>query len=369
MLFTLGSQWRTTLACIRRWRGKWNVQIRLLGIRPISRTFNRKDDAQRWALETEGNIQRGEFKGGLDDRRRTTLKQLLERYRDNVTPLKRGRHNETYMIEALLRQDFVNESLASLTAKTFSAYRDERLKSVKGTTVNHELTLLSHVYVIANTEWGLAVDNPLVDVRRAKNSEPRQRRLEKGEWAALMSKLAKTRNKLVRPIIRFAIETGMRRGEILAAQWAAIDWERRTLHIPVTKTGKPRTIPLSPAAMTILEEQRHMNLTRPFPLTMESFKLAWKRLIKRSGINDLHFHDLRHEAITRFFEMGLSIPEVALISGHKDFRMLARYTHLKAEDVASKLWAGSEPSPTGSVASPQPVARAGNVIAMNRAAK
>ena len=344
MLFTLGSQWRTTLACIRRWRGKWNVQIRLLGIRPISRTFNRKDDAQRWALETEGTIQRGEFKGGLDERRRTTLKQLLERYRDIVTVHKRGRYNETYMIEAMLRQSFVNESLASLTAKTFSAYRDERLKNVKGTTVNHELTLLSHVYVIANTEWGVEVDNPLVDVRRAKNSEPRQRRLEGGEWAVLMSKLGLTRNKLVKPIIRFAIETGMRRGEILAAQWSAIDWNRHTLHIPVTKTDKPRTIPLSPASMTILEEQRHMNLIRPFPLTMESFKLAWKRLIKRSGITDLHFHDLRHEAITRFFEMGLSVPEVALISGHKDYRMLARYTHLRPEDVASKLWAGSGPT-------------------------
>jgi len=84
---------------------------------------------------------------------------------------------------------------------------------------------------------------------------------------------------------------------------------------------------------------------------MESFKLAWKRLIKRTGIADLHFHDLRHEAITRFFEMGLSIPEVALISGHKDFRMLARYTHLKAEDVASKLWAASAPSHPAPVAS------------------
>lgn len=355
------------MACIRRWRGKWNVQIRLLGVKPISRTFHRKDDAQRWALETEGSIQRGEFKGGLEERRRTTLKQLLERYRNNVTPLKRGHHNETYMIEALLRQSFVNESLASLTAKTFSAYRDERLKQVKGTTVNHELTLLSHVYVIANTDWGIEVDNPLVSVRRAKNSEPRQRRLEEGEWAALMSKLVKTRNKLVRPIIQFAVETGMRRGEILAAQWTAIDWERRTLHIPVTKTGKPRTIPLSPAAMTILEEQRHMNLTGPFPLTMDSFKLAWKRLIKRSGITDLHFHDLRHEAISRFFEMGLSVPEVALISGHKDYRMLARYTHLRAEDVASKLWAASQPPPTAPVASHQLVARTDNVIAMTRA--
>ena len=97
--------------------------------------------------------------------------------------------------------------------------------------------------------------------------------------------------------------------------------------------------------------------------------MAWKRLIKRSGIADLHFHDLRHEAITRFFEMGLSVPEVALISGHKDYRMLARYTHLRPEDVASKLWAGLEPSPVAPVTSHQPVARTDNVIAMTRAVK
>ena len=94
--------------------------------------------------------------------------------------------------------------------------------------------------------------------------------------------------------------------------------------------------------------------------------MAWKRLIKRSGITDLHFHDLRHEAITRFFEMGLSVPEVAVISGHKDYRMLARYTHLRAEDIANKLWAGSDPPPTAPVTSHQPVARTDNVIAINR---
>jgi integrase len=86
-----------------------------------------------------------------------------------------------------------------------------------------------------------------------------------------------------------------------------------------------------------LEAQRVKELVSPFPLTTESFHMAWKRLIKRAGLADFHFHDLRHEAVSRFFEMGLGVPEVALISGHKDFRMLARYTHLRAENVAEKL--------------------------------
>ena len=102
--------------------------------------------------------------------------------------------------------------------------------------------------------------------------------------------------------------------------------------IPQTKNGHPRTIPLTKRALYILN-----NTELPFPYTANALKLAWNRLKKKGNIEDLHFHDLRHEAISRFFEKGLSIPEVALISGHKDVRMLFRYTHLKAEDILRKL--------------------------------
>jgi integrase len=141
------------------------------------------------------------------------------------------------------------------------------------------------------------------------------------------------------PLVRFAVESGMRRSEILNAKWENVNWEANTLHIPVTKNGHARTIPLTTRAREILMEVHQMrrNEANIFPLSFEAVKLAWVRLTKRAGIEDLHFHDLRHEAISRFFERGLSVPEVALISGHKDPRMLFRYTHLKAEDVARKL--------------------------------
>jgi integrase len=129
----------------------------------------------------------------------------------------------------------------------------------------------------------------------------------------------------------------MRRGEILAIQWSHLNQEQRTLTIPTTKTGQPRTIPLSARALAILANQRLAKTERPFPLTVNAFAMAWKRLLKQSKLVNLHFHDLRHEAVSRFFEIGLAVPEVALISGHKDYRMLARYTHLRAEDVAAKL--------------------------------
>ena len=110
------------------------------------------------------------------------------------------------------------------------------------------------------------------------------------------------------------------------------------LHIPLTKNGEARTIPLSKRACQVLHRlSKRTDTQRIFPISKESVKNAWQRLIRRASVDDLHFHDLRHEAVSRFFERGLSIPEVALISGHKDPRMLFRYTHLKAEHVARKL--------------------------------
>ena len=128
----------------------------------------------------------------------------------------------------------------------------------------------------------------------------------------------------------------MRRGEIVKARWSDLDWDTSTLHIPVTKNGFSRTIPLTKQALETLKSQPHDDECI-FPITGNAVRLSWQRLKKRVGIEDLHFHDLRHEAISRFFEMGLSVPEVALISGHRDYRMLFRYTHLRAEDVAKKL--------------------------------
>ena len=117
-----------------------------------------------------------------------------------------------------------------------------------------------------------------------------------------------------------------------------MDLQARTAHLPQTKNGESRTVPLSAAALAILESQeRPAESDVVFPSTGNAVRLAWERLKKRAGVEDLRFHDLRHEAISRFFEHGLSMAEVSAISGHKDPRMLMRYTHLRAEDIAGKL--------------------------------
>jgi integrase len=137
-------------------------------------------------------------------------------------------------------------------------------------------------------------------------------------------------------MIDLAIETGMRRGELLKVKWRDLDLQDRTLQLYDTKNGEDRKVPLTMTATSILEQWSHTS-ERIFPVTDVAVRQAWDRLVKRAGITNLRFHDLRHEAISRFFEMGLSVPEIALISGHRDPRMLFRYTHLRAEDVVKKL--------------------------------
>ena len=188
-------------------------------------------------------------------------------------------------------------------------------------------------------EWGLMLSsNPVDRVTMPPSSPARNRRLESGEFERLEEASKQTKNPHIWPIIFFAIETGMRRGEILGLHWEHVDLDRRIAFLPLTKNGSSREVPLSTKAVQVLAAQRQRNdTTLPFPVTPNGFRLAWVRLRSRACLSDLRFHDLRHEAISRFFELGLNIPEVAVISVHKDPRMLFRYTHLRAEKLVGRL--------------------------------
>lgn len=152
-----------------------------------------------------------------------------------------------------------------------------------------------------------------------------------------MREAARCGNPLVKVALTLALETGMRRGELLSMRWRDLDLQRCTVMLPQTKNGHARTVPLSPAAV---ETMRALPRTgdRVLPISDNAVRLAWERLRARAGVTDLRFHDLRHDAISRLVERGFSMPEVQLISGHRDTRMLSRYVHLNAADLVAKLW-------------------------------
>jgi integrase len=152
----------------------------------------------------------------------------------------------------------------------------------------------------------------------------------------LLAALSASRNTVIMPLTCFALETAMRLSEMLQIRWEHIAFDQRLVELPMTKNGKPRHVPLSGPAIAILKKRRAENLG-PFRSTPSAIKQAWRRSIQRAALEDLHFHDLRHEAVSRLFERGLSLPEVALISGHSDPRMLMRYTHIQAAQISRKL--------------------------------
>jgi integrase len=290
-----------------------------------------------WARGIETQIDRAELPPTTHDLRKLSVEDLLSRYEREVTPTKRGERFERSRIGVLRKHDIAKVRLSDLSGADAAKYRDDRLSKVKPATVRRELVVLRHVFEVARSEWNIPLhSNPVHALKLPKDSRPRDRRLDADEAGKLLDALGKRTAWYLRPLLLLAIETGMRRGELLSVRWCDVNLRSKTIRLLRTKNGEPRVVPLTPQAIAILSE-----LSRSgdcvFPVSPNAVRLAWERLRTRAGIEDLRLHDLRHEAVSRFFELGLTTPEVALISGHRDPRMLSRYTHLRPEKVAEKL--------------------------------
>jgi integrase len=329
------------MATIRKYRGKFNVQIRKKGYPFISKSFISLTVAKKWAATTEADMERRLHVVIPDD---TTVGELLKRYIKEVLPSHKGHQAERYRVQTLLGF-FGGLKLFHLTPKEVAKYRDIRLNQVSPASLKRELTVFSQTLTTASKDWGIALpQNPVKMISLPKADKARTRRLEVGEE----EKLLQTSNQKLRRIIVLALETAIRRGEILNVKRSHIDFQKSVLLIPSTKTDTPRTIPLSTKAVTVLRAQLRASqsgyegvipLHEPdvFDYQPRGLSGEFLKLCRRKGIENLHFHDLRHEATSRLFEKGLNPVEVATITGHKDTRMLMRYTHLRAEDLVKRL--------------------------------
>ena len=326
------------MATITKRGQRWCVQIRRKGFPAQHGTFRTKSAALAWAREQEGRIDQGEIPPAIR-LQGITLGDLLRRYDAEVVPQLRGAAQATLRVRKLLRASLSDYALAKLSPSLFATYRDARLKEVRPQTVKHELALLSRIITLAQREWDIPIQtNPVQRIAMPIVHNARTRRLEDGEALRIREALKVTRNPLVEPAIILALETGMRRGELLGLLWRNVDLKRRVALLPMTKNGQAREVPLNDEAVRVLGALKATRETdRVLPMTPLALRLAWVRVTKRAGLEDLHFHDLRHEAISRYAEMGLTTPELALISGHRDMRMLARYTHLRPAELAAKL--------------------------------
>ena len=315
------------MAYIRKRIGKWQCVIRVKGKPPTTKTFLIKKDAKLWGKKTElhffredNDIQKSDY---------PLFKECLERYRDEVVICKRSRIMETKLISYLLKESFVNYKLNFVDSRVVALYRDRALKTLKSSSVRRRLAIVSHMYTIAKKEWGYKIENPILNIRKPKSPEPRNRRFTNDELTKLIK--GNRASPKLRLIIQIALETAMRQGEILRVK--PEDINGNTLFIPIAKT-KPRTIPLTLKAMSLLN-----NAELPFNITGNALSKQFKKLCSHYEIEDAHFHDLRRQSLTNFMlERNLSVAETMMIAGHSDPRMLLRtYNNLKVGDVAKKL--------------------------------
>ncbi|MBD9401342.1 site-specific integrase [Comamonas sp. CMM02] len=338
--------------------GTWKAVIRKTGWPSTIKTFRIKRDAEDWARRTEDEMVRGVYihRSGSE---RTTVEVALKRYLSDITPTKKPSTQKAEHTKAKqLIKGLGKYSLAALSADVLAGYRDERLATLtsrggvtSNNTVRLELALLSHLYTVAIQEWGLGLTfNPVLNIRKPSPGEGRNRRLQPGEERKLMAAVNSHSNPMLGWIVTIAIETGMRSSEITSLRVSQVDLGRRVVRLLDTKNDSARSVPLSLRA-TEAFRQALANAVRPGDTALVffgepgrdgtrrpyEFNRVWTVLKTKLGLKDLRFHDLRHEAVSRLVEGGLSDQQVASISGHKSMQMLRRYTHLRAEDLVAEL--------------------------------
>ena len=319
-------------------RRVWQVRIKKRGYPELAKTFDLKTEAAAWAKQIESEMDRGIFMSRAEAES-TSLAELLDRYQREITTQKRGAAMERSHLRIIGQDPVAHGFISGITGKELTAYKNRRLKAVSASTLNRELNILSHVFTVAAQEWHIHLPwgNPVRLVSRPRVDDKRERRLVSDEQARLLTAARSYGNGEIACVITWAIETAMRRGEIAAMRWEHLDRKARVFLIPETKTGTPRRVPLSVAALGVLDGLPRRLDGRVFSVHSASISRAFAETCKAAGIEGLTFHDLRHEATSRLFEKGLNPMQVAAITGHKTLQMLKRYTHLRAEDLVGML--------------------------------
>lgn len=332
--------------------GTYKALVRMKGWPTTSKTFRLKRDAVDWGRRTEDEMVRGTYISRTGSEK-MTAQDALQRYLVEVTPTKKPTTQRSENTTAQHLINFLGKySMAALSSELVASYRDHRIAAGKSNnTVRIELALLSNLFTIAIQEWGLGLThNPVANIRKPSPGRGRDRRLSDDEEARLLTAVNLHSNPMLGWVVRLAIETGMRQSEILNLRLGDVDVGSRIVRLSDTKNNSPRTVPLTAAAAATFKTAIGHPL-RPLETNLiffgepgkdgkrrpYQFAKIWGEIKIAVKIDDLHFHDLRHEAVSRLVEGGLSDQEVASISGHKSMQMLRRYTHLRAEDLVTKL--------------------------------
>ncbi len=326
------------MAYIRK-RGpyQWQARVNRKGYPPQYQTFETKQEAEDWAAVVESQMIKKIY---VDSSKieSTLFSKLIEKYIEDILPQKKSQIPIKGALKSVTAE-LGRYSLANLTPELICKYRDKRLKIGRSNeTVRKELSVIQRIINIAISEWGYKFPegNPIDDVKFPSPGEARDRRLEANEEKLLLEN-ADSYGGVINHIIGFALQTAMRRSEIANMKWKDVNMESRLIKV-LGKNGKTRKVPLSEKAIRILKQLEGENDIYVFGIKPITISKAFNIVCSRAKIEDLHFHDLRHEATSRLFECGkLNMIEIAHITGHLTLQMLKRYTHPRPENIARKI--------------------------------
>lgn len=322
------------MASIYRHGKRWRAQVYVNGVRE-SQVFDTKAQAAAWAMARESELEGKKLPS-------KTVGDALERYRDDVSPEKRGHKWERARLDAIMEMPIAKRMMATLSPTDIADWRDLRLKSVTPATVLREMNLLRSVIESARRDWGWITSNPLKDVRKPKSPPSRKRRVTDDEIRRLTMAFglgdglqARTAMHRTGLAFLFAIETACRAGEIAGLTWEHVHEADRYIHLPHTKNGEARDVPLSTRAAEILAALPRDAATA-FDVRAATRDVLFRKGRDAAEIGDLHFHDSRSEAIWRLSKK-LDVLELARVIGHRDLKSLMIYYNTSASDLAKRL--------------------------------
>ncbi|AOI69150.1 tyrosine-type recombinase/integrase [Burkholderia ubonensis] len=341
---------------------QWQAKIRRKGYPQQSKTFDTRADAEKWARAVEHEMDRGRFVSSAEAEN-TSFTEALDRYEREIASNKRGATQERSIIRMLRDSWLAKRSLAGVRRADIAKLRDEWCETHSPATVVRRLAVISHLFTIARKEWGLeSLSNPVELVRKPTVKNERTRRIISIESAShrgastdeLAYVKAASESAFLPMLIDIAVETAMRRGELITLGPSQVDLKKRVAGLAMTKNGSAREVPLSRKAVAIFEKLFEEQRDVFFPLRADAVTRAFERAVARARksyeedcadknvdadpnfLVDLCFHDLRHEATSRLASI-FPLHELAKITGHRDTKMLMRYYHPRAEDLAKKL--------------------------------
>lgn len=329
---------------------RFYVQIRIKGAKPESGSFKRKTDAERWIQQTEAAIREGRhFKTSAA--KKHTLGQLIDRYMVDVLPTKKKCEQRQGAQLNWWKQQLGHFLLSDVTPSLIGQQRDVLLRGItkrgkirSPATVVRYLAVLSHAYTVAIKEWGWVEDSPISKVTKPKEPRGRVRFLDDEERAKLLQACNESHNSFLYTIVILALSTGMRQAEILTLTWKTVDLAKGRVTLYETKNGDIRQVAVTGHALELLErldKLRRLDTQYLFPGKLPNkpidIRSAWENAVKKAGIADLRFHDLRHSCASYLAMNGASLAEIAEVLGHKTLSMVKRYAHLSENHTAGVL--------------------------------